>query len=432
MELHRVHPLHRQLPHRLAKRQVQHGGGVGGVLAQDQDRVRPLDLPEGNRFRRPPAEDLRRQGGERGLVLSDPLMESLRADQGPDRMVPLQGGPRRTDSDHPGRVPEKRSQAGEGVLLAGPRRRLVRTPGEERLPDPAFPVHELVTVAAPIAQEIAVHLAVVAGPDPAEPAVALAGNGVAPQAAVRADRGRGGEVPLPGVVPLQGLVGEDSGGADLDQVPAELTLEGPVLIAAEVHRIVGAEDVQVPPSGKVPVEAHAPVAGDATVHLVINEGTEVLVPVGALQETELAVIVAAHHRHVLKVALASLVADRAVVGVVHHQPLDHRGPEPAGFGVGDGDPRPVVGRGHAGHDQLAPGVVLVLELLHRALPARPHRAQGGVPAEVRKVVAPGERHLEEVLPRFRRVGAAVDPHPAHQLVLQGQRLSVMWRSKSAR
>ena len=95
-------------------------------------------------------------------------------------------------------------------------------------------IDEFVAEAAAVAEEVAVHLAVVAVADAPQRSVALAGDGVAAHAAVDADRGRGLQVPLPRVVLLEGLVGEDARGADLHEVAAELVLQGAVLVAAEI------------------------------------------------------------------------------------------------------------------------------------------------------------------------------------------------------
>src|SRR5438552_16096974 len=87
-----------------------------------------------------------------------------------------------------------------------------------RILDPAEP--EL----AAVAQEHAVHRVVLAHPDAHQLAVARAGTEVATNRAVGADRGRLLQVPYPGAVAEQ-LVGEDAGGAELDQVSRERALE---------------------------------------------------------------------------------------------------------------------------------------------------------------------------------------------------------------
>ena len=93
-------------------------------------------------------------------------------------------------------------------------------------------------------------------------------------------------------------------------------------MAAEIDGVMRGKDIEVPSPGIVPVEPDAAVTLDAAVHLVVHEGPQVLVDVGPLAEAEAAVDVACHDRHVLQMAFAPFVADRAVVGMIGHQPLD--------------------------------------------------------------------------------------------------------------
>jgi hypothetical protein len=214
----------------------------------------------------------------------------------------------------------------------------------------------------------------------------------------------------------EGLVVEDPGGADLDEVAAELALERAVLLAAEVHLVAQAEDAEVVAAGVVVVQARAAVAGDAAVELVGDEGAEVLVAEGPLQAAVAPVRVPGHHRHVLQVTLAALVADGAVVRMAHHHELDHAGAEPDRLLVVDDDARALLRLGHAGHGDLA--VLLAVaagpELAHGALPASADRAHDGVPAEERQVEAQRERHVEHVAPRLHAELPAVD-HDGHEV-----------------
>jgi hypothetical protein len=66
------------------------------------------------------------------------------------------------------------------------------------------------------------------------------------------------------------LVREHAGGADLNEVAAELAFEHTVLMSAEVHVVVRREYVQIPAAGNAAIEADAAVAGDAAVHLMID------------------------------------------------------------------------------------------------------------------------------------------------------------------
>ena len=96
-------------------------------------------------------------------------------------------------------------------------------------------------------------------------------------------------------------------------------------------------------------------------------------------------------------AFAALVAHRAIVRMVDHQPFDHAGAEFPRFRIVDRDARAVRSRRHAGHDQVAMRVFVVFELLHGALTAGAHRAQGRMPAEVGQVEPKRETGLEQVL-----------------------------------
>ena len=127
---------------------------------------------------------------------------------------------------------------------------------------------------------------------------------------------------------------------------------------------------------------------------------------------------ARHDRHVLEVALATLIADRAIVRVVGHEPADHRGSELLRFGIVDGDPHSFRDRSHTGHDDHAVVVLLVAELFDRALAAGAHRAERRVPAEVGKVVAEVEDSLQQVLSLPDLVLPAVDVDGNHSHLTQ--------------
>ena len=220
--------------------------------------------------------------------------------------------------------------------------------------------------------------------------VALAGNDIAAGPAMHAYGRRRLEVPLARVVLLQRLVREYARGTDLDQVAAELALEHAVLVAAEVNMVVAGEDIEVPAAGVAPVEPDAAVALDAAVHLVVDEGAEMLVAVRSFFEPRSSIIVPGHDRHVLEVAFASLIADRAVMRMVQHEPFDDARPEGPRLGIIHGEAHAVGHGSHAGHDDPAARVLLVPKQLHRALPARAHGMHGRVPAEVGEVEPQGQ------------------------------------------
>src|SRR5690349_14329313 len=98
---------------------------------------------------------------------------------------------------------------------------------------------------------------------------------------MRADRRRLLQIPYARAI-AEELVGEDAGRAQLAEVARERALQRSGLEAAEVHAVAAAARPEVAPAGDVLVEAAAPVAGDAAVHLVRDELAQVLVHEGAL------------------------------------------------------------------------------------------------------------------------------------------------------
>src|SRR5262249_29375698 len=217
---------------------------------------------------------------------------------------------------------------GAGGNGAGVQQRMANTP---------LAVDELVTESAAVAQEVAVDLVVVAGQDAPEHSVPFAGVGVTADAAVDADRRRKLQVPLAGVMALQRLVREHAGRADLDEVPAEFAFQEAVLVTAEEDDIARREGVQVGPARVLAIEAHAAVALDTAVHLVIDEGPQVLITKRTFVEFVLTATVPGHDRHVLEVTLAAFIAHWAVMRMVQHEPFDDPRAERRRFRIGDGD-----------------------------------------------------------------------------------------------
>src|SRR5690606_33147473 len=179
--------------------------------------------------------------------------------------------------------------------------------------------------------------------------------------------------------------------------------------------MVRREGAKIVAAGIVLIEPHAPIARDAAVHLVVQERAEILIAVRALQAPIAAIVVARHHGHVLQVAFAAFLADRAVVRMVDHQPLDDAGAKVARLGLVVADPEALRRGRHARHHDAAFGVALVAVLLHRALPARADRAHRGMQAEVGQVQAERQAVFEQVLLGRGRMLAVVevDRHRAY-------------------
>ncbi len=220
---------------------------------------------------------------------------------------------------------------------------------------------------------------------------------------------------LRGIVFLESLVGKDPGRTNLHEVAAEFAFQRPFPAAPEIDVVVSGKNVEIAAAGIIPIVAHATVTLDAAVHLMGDERAKVLVAVGSFPEPVFAVVMPGHYGHVLEVALSALIANRAIMGMVEHEPLDNARPKLDRLRVVDGNPDAVISRGHTGHDDLAPRVFLVLELLDRALTACPNGPKRRMPAKIGQIESKGEARLEQVLSVFDLVGLSVNVDRGHWL-----------------
>ena len=420
---------HRLLPCALAQGQRHARRDVRQVFAEDQGGVAFLNFGKRRGASRAFSQNFEPQADQAMLAFPHPCEEMAGANKLTQGEVCFEGGPRRPNADHSRSRSEEHSQAFQGFLRRYRDERAVA--GEERPANPFRPVHELVSEAATVAEKISIHVAVVTIDDSPNRSVALAYGGVAPQPAVDADRRRHLQVPFPRVVTLERLVGKDPGGTNLDQVAGEFALKQAVFAAAEKHLVAQRERVQIVLARVFTVVAHAPVALDAAIHLVSDEGPEVLIAERALGKFIAAVSVARHHGHVLEMALAPFVADRAIVRVALHQPFDDAGAKFHGLRMVNRNADALGHRRHASHHQPAARVLFVPELLDGALAARPDRAQRRMPAEIRQVQAQPQASREQALVRVDLVGLVVH-HNRRHYCLHGQRFSLRCSSKSSR
>lgn len=124
-----------------------------------------------------------------------------------------------------------------------------------------------------------------------------------------------------------------------------------------------------------------------------NERPQILITVGTFGETVTAEAVAGHYRHILQMTVTALLAHRAVVRVVGHQPLHHAFAELFRFAVINRNKGAVRRRSHAGHNQTATGIFGILKLLYRALAAGTDATERRMPAEIRNIKAEGQTGL---------------------------------------
>src|SRR4051812_27323237 len=128
-------------------------------------------------------------------------------------------------------------------------------------------------------------------------------------------------------------------------------------------------------AGVVAIKTNAALTLDAPVHFMIDKWSQVLITKRALAETVSPGAVTSHNRHILKVALTTLVAHRAIMRMTQHQTLNDSGPKNGSFRILNGNPGSIYRWCHAGHHDLAGRILLVLELLDGALAARADRTE---------------------------------------------------------
>src|SRR5207248_5175879 len=159
----------------------------------------------------------------------------------------------------------------------------------------------------------------------AQQPITLAHTRVAADSTMDANRWGHLQIPLPRMVVFQCCIGKYARGTDFHEVSAELVFEDPIFKSAKVDYVPKPERIQVVASRVLTVEAHAPLALDAAVHLMINERTEILILKCTLRKPVMPGAVAGHYCHVLQVTLATLIAHGTIVRMVLHDTFNHCG-----------------------------------------------------------------------------------------------------------
>src|SRR5262245_55103158 len=293
-------------------------------------------------------------------------------------------------------------------------------------------IGEFIAKPSTVAQKIAVDVVIVAIDDAAHRACVLTDVGVAPKPAVHA-YGRGKLlVPLAGIVALQGLVREHAGRADLDEVAAELIFQHTIHVTAEKHRIPRGKGIQIVAARVVTVVAHATVALDAPVHLMIYQRAEILVAKRALLELVAAVGMACHHRHVLQMTLAAFITHRTVMRMIQHQAFDDGGAECDRLRMVDRDVCALGGRRHAGHHNLSLSIMLVLELLDRTLAAGADGPECRVPAEIGQIQPRRQTAMKQILFRLHLIRFSVNMNRCHGYLPSTISMDIVFHECAAR
>jgi hypothetical protein len=143
------------------------------------------------------------------------------------------------------------------------------------------------------------------------------------EAVVRRDQRRLRHLPRAPLV-AEGLAVERTHRAEVDDVAGELVLDGFLDVGADLHVLAATGGAEFRDAGDVLAEAHATRAVDAARHVGGDERTQVFVLDHALALVEARDVTAEAEREVLQLALAALIADRAVERVVDEQELHRR------------------------------------------------------------------------------------------------------------
>jgi hypothetical protein len=130
------------------------------------------------------------------------------------------------------------------------------------------------------------------------------------------------EIPSPPGKPGR-LIRIDTCRAKIDEVSGKGVFQRPILETAEIGVVRNLHGPQVAITGKVLIETTTSPAVDTTIHFVLDKDAQVLITISPLFPEIAPDSVAAGNRHVLEQTVAAFVADRTVVGMVHHEPFDH-------------------------------------------------------------------------------------------------------------
>jgi hypothetical protein len=192
-----------------------------------------------------------------------------------------------------------------------------------------------------------------------------------------------------------GLICVDACRTDIDEVSGKRTFQRAVLETTEIGVVGNLHGSQVTVAGKLLIEPAASPTVDTPVHLVLNKDAKVLITIRPLLSKVVSDPMASCYGHVLKQTMPSFIADRAIVGMVHHEPFDDVFTEIDSFFIRRRYDHAIVSIHHAAH--LDP-FDRTFQKPHRTHSTGPDGSQTGMVAKPRDDDAEPRRCLNDFRP----------------------------------
>jgi hypothetical protein len=178
------------------------------------------------------------------------------------------------------------------------------------------------SISATIADEIAIDRFAKMAFQPNYFPITGAGNGVTSEGTMDAKRGSALKVPSSSFETRR-FICINTCRAEVDEISRERTLQRTVFVPSEIGTVTDLHGTEVPVTRKFLIESPASPAMDTAVHFMLDKDAEVLITIGPFLSQVAPDPMAAGNGHILKETVPAFVADRAIMGMVHHQPLDH-------------------------------------------------------------------------------------------------------------
>jgi hypothetical protein len=171
---------------------------------------------------------------------------------------------------------------------------------------------------------------------------------------------------------------------------------------------------QVMETGKLLIKPTASPTVDTTIHLMLDQRAEVLVAIGPFFPQVAPDPMTPGNRQILKQTVPTFITDRAVMGMVHHQPFNHVFTEIDRFLVSRRYDHALLPIRHAAH--LHP-FDRAFKKLHRAHATGTNRSKGWMEAEPRDDDAQSGSSLDHLRPFRNFYFQSVDLQLRHSFFL---------------